>query len=271
MLGRMRDSKGLTLIEVIVSVAILGIIIVPLSSLFTHSIKINLNSKDRMTANHVAQQYMEELKFSSNTVIGSQTITDPDTGFVVETKVEPFMSSTYSTDIGQEDTNSYSATIVLEGEREGYLNIDNREIDFSDTDTMTLTVDSSRLDYVITPTEGSNIRTGSIGISQEGSKNLKVLCKGRTRLNMKVVNKESQAVNFYIVKGKKQNSNAIGENIVKLDVESGKINSYYNIYDSSVLTEEQRNGNTQRLYKATVTVKKDDKELISIWSLRSVR
>ena len=57
-------NKGLTLVELVVSLAILGIIMAPLSSFFVNTIKINKSSENQMIANQLAQKYMEQLKFS---------------------------------------------------------------------------------------------------------------------------------------------------------------------------------------------------------------
>ncbi|CAH2214669.1 PilW family protein [Tepidibacter aestuarii] len=61
-------NKGLTLVELVVSLALLGIIIAPLSSFFVNTIKVNKNSENQMIANQLAQKYMEQLKFSKNIV-----------------------------------------------------------------------------------------------------------------------------------------------------------------------------------------------------------
>ena len=59
-----KSNKGLTLVELIVSLAILGIIIAPLSSFFVNTVKVNKDSENQMIANQLAQKYMEQLKFS---------------------------------------------------------------------------------------------------------------------------------------------------------------------------------------------------------------
>ncbi|MBZ9636286.1 prepilin-type N-terminal cleavage/methylation domain-containing protein [Clostridium sp. FP1] len=58
-------SKGLTLIEVVISLAILAIIIGPILSLTLTSVKINKKSDDKLNALNLAQKRMEEAKFCS--------------------------------------------------------------------------------------------------------------------------------------------------------------------------------------------------------------
>ena len=60
-----RKSEGLTLVEIIISLAILGIIIVPLSTLFVNSAMINRRAEIQLLANQTAQRFMEEFKTKS--------------------------------------------------------------------------------------------------------------------------------------------------------------------------------------------------------------
>ncbi|HWQ72643.1 MAG TPA: type II secretion system protein [Desulfitobacteriaceae bacterium] len=62
-----RTQSGLTLIEVIVSLAVFGLIIVPLSAFFANSFKYANLAKGQMDANQLAQKYMEEYKSKSFT------------------------------------------------------------------------------------------------------------------------------------------------------------------------------------------------------------
>lgn len=57
-----KNKKGFTLIEIIISIAILAIIITPLTSVFTGTFKMNTNTRENMEANHLAQKYMEYWK-----------------------------------------------------------------------------------------------------------------------------------------------------------------------------------------------------------------
>lgn len=56
------NSKGLTLVEIIITLAILGIVITPLMSMFLTSQKINRESELKYDAIQLAQKYMEEIK-----------------------------------------------------------------------------------------------------------------------------------------------------------------------------------------------------------------
>ncbi|NLY44959.1 MAG: prepilin-type N-terminal cleavage/methylation domain-containing protein [Tissierella sp.] len=56
----MKNRKGLTLIEVILSLAILGMITIPLLNMFVFSTVTNSKSEDVLDATYIAQQIMEE-------------------------------------------------------------------------------------------------------------------------------------------------------------------------------------------------------------------
>ncbi len=58
----MKNEKGLTLIELVVSVAVLAILIVPFFGIFTNAAKLDIRSKNDMTANYLAQQIVAEVK-----------------------------------------------------------------------------------------------------------------------------------------------------------------------------------------------------------------
>lgn len=59
-------NKGLTLIEVIITLAVIGIVITPLMSMFVVSAKINGESSLELKSILTAQKYMEEIKASGD-------------------------------------------------------------------------------------------------------------------------------------------------------------------------------------------------------------
>lgn len=56
-----KDSKGFTLVEILVSITILSIIVVTFLTFFIQSAKTNTYSEDVLDATYVAQSEMEEL------------------------------------------------------------------------------------------------------------------------------------------------------------------------------------------------------------------
>lgn len=60
--NNIKNDKGLTLVEIIISIAVLGIVICPLMSMFLFSMKINNKSDFEYKTLSQAQYYMEEIK-----------------------------------------------------------------------------------------------------------------------------------------------------------------------------------------------------------------
>lgn len=61
-INKVKAKKGMTLIEVIISVALLAILIIPLSRLVMSSLKNNIDSEDMQKASYIGQKVLEELK-----------------------------------------------------------------------------------------------------------------------------------------------------------------------------------------------------------------
>ena len=66
-------QRGLSLIEVIVSIAILGILIVPIFSFLNINLKMNRISRDKFIANNIGTSEIEQLKFLNELGIGRKT------------------------------------------------------------------------------------------------------------------------------------------------------------------------------------------------------
>jgi type II secretory pathway pseudopilin PulG len=62
----LKCKKGITLIEVILSLTILTMVLIPLSSMFITTARVNANTKELMMSNQLAQEYMEKIKGASN-------------------------------------------------------------------------------------------------------------------------------------------------------------------------------------------------------------
>ena len=117
------NNKGVTLIELIVALLILGIIVVPLMSLFTSAARTNSDNSKRSDADIVAQNVMEAVKvyglektaeqvYNYNPAnAGSKVL-----GLRAEDK-EDVSSSYYNDKFHQNDANIYE--YVLKGVKEG--------------------------------------------------------------------------------------------------------------------------------------------------------
>ena len=57
-----RHTKGFTLMEVLVSIAMVGIMFLPLMSVFSHSLSINMDARNKQRGNEVAVSVLEEVQ-----------------------------------------------------------------------------------------------------------------------------------------------------------------------------------------------------------------
>lgn len=67
-MGKKQNNDGFSLLEVVLSMAILALLSIPLMSYFTQSMKYNAQMADKQHASNLAQEVMEELKNQTNLV-----------------------------------------------------------------------------------------------------------------------------------------------------------------------------------------------------------
>ena len=67
-MGKKQNNDGFSLLEVVLSMAILALLSIPLMSYFTQSMKYNAQMADKQHASNLAQEVMEELKNQPNLV-----------------------------------------------------------------------------------------------------------------------------------------------------------------------------------------------------------
>src|SRR5262249_52210890 len=60
--GRLRDERGVTLIEMLVTVAILGLVLAPLATAFTSAFSAELSQGNRFQAEQAARQALNRLR-----------------------------------------------------------------------------------------------------------------------------------------------------------------------------------------------------------------
>ncbi|WMJ80843.1 type II secretion system protein [Clostridium sp. MB40-C1] len=85
----MRKKKGFTLLEIVITLAILGIIIVPISNLVFTSVKTAKASEDKQKAANLAQKYIEQIKGGDVTVIKDEEAKYDEGRFWVNCSVKP--------------------------------------------------------------------------------------------------------------------------------------------------------------------------------------
>lgn len=82
------DEKGLTLVEIIVTIAIFGILLVPVLGLQSNNIKLNIGSNQQNTATNIAEGKLEELKYIDITEMKFEEKSTNQNGFEIITKVD---------------------------------------------------------------------------------------------------------------------------------------------------------------------------------------
>lgn len=100
-----RKKKGFTLLELIISIGILSIIVIPLSNLVISTFKMTNNARIKQEATNIAQKYMEKIKADNN--MNLDEIID---------KEETFLSYGYPS-----SENGYSISYIINQEEDYYL------------------------------------------------------------------------------------------------------------------------------------------------------
>ncbi|WP_162632648.1 type IV pilus modification PilV family protein [Paraliobacillus zengyii] len=106
----MNNQNGMTLVEIIVSIAILSIIIVTFLTFFIQSTKVNNVSKDITDSSYVAQSEMEEIYHLSDTMSYVDTITYLSNTYHVNSSDSNYE---YILTKQMEDTNIYNISITF--------------------------------------------------------------------------------------------------------------------------------------------------------------
>ncbi|MBN2797023.1 MAG: prepilin-type N-terminal cleavage/methylation domain-containing protein [Clostridia bacterium] len=170
----LKNNKGYTLLELIITLVVIGIMIVPIFNAFTESHRVNLLSEREVSGAYVAQNVMENLKIQDKSVLDALVLADVSdasrhftrtsggTDFIVDVTVLDVTSSLNinldSTTITQESVPFAQIDINLPGDG------DTGEIHYSDPIQGDYTLDSVNRDLVLRLTDSG----GSIALSMTG-------------------------------------------------------------------------------------------------------
>ena len=250
-----RRKKGITLIEAIISVALLSILIVPISGLVINSVKTNNNAQIKQNAAYIGQKALEELKvydkiklkdFSGNkgfkmldgqviyrqadgSFIGQFTNDELGKDFNVEVKITKNSDFTYqdvtAMDLAIDLTNNNLGNIVLGTGKKIKLVIGlDKHIGIYEDNLLRFEKEMENRNILINITSGFNVNNFSIDVENKDDKSL------------------------YIYKNKAEGANDITINTI-----AGKvIEKVYNPTDTSAIGD---------LYEIDIEVKKSGKVL----------
>jgi prepilin-type N-terminal cleavage/methylation domain-containing protein len=232
------NEKGITLLEVIISMAILGIIITPLSNLFVGAIRINALAKDQMEANQYAQEYMERLK-GEDPIPMERNQPIPDTDYWVITRRWEVG------DYGMGGTNNDEAISY-------HAEVDFTHLGTSNGGTLAILVTDSQISMA----DAAPIHL--FGGSNEPV-NVKIKCNNDNNYGINIQNNSSRRVNLH-----KVYSNT-GETNVSVNVLNGVVYVYENIFDETVDI-----GQKNRLYKLQTIITKHGRTLAELVSFHTI-
>jgi prepilin-type N-terminal cleavage/methylation domain-containing protein len=230
---KLGDKRGVTLVEIIVSIAILGIIITPLATLFVSSVRNNGNARNRMIANQVAQRYME--KAMSNPIVFKNSITK-----------NPFNDSESGMKVRVDISDNYDFQLDAGGNISYHFSFEASSKDFNNNKLII---------------ENNTIKLGSstYPVTFDSVLNIEIKCNANMNKILKVINKSGERVNIYKVHSASEGSD------VKIVTEYGEVYVYRNIYDKTVV-----NADKNRVYKIKITVKKGTETLTELASFKTI-
>ncbi|KPU28070.1 hypothetical protein TR13x_01650 [Caloranaerobacter sp. TR13] len=249
-------DAGLTLIEVLVTIAILGIIIIPLSSFFITTAKINNESRDKFKATLIAQKFIEDLKLSDSIVEG-------ETQYKVE-NYDVIVNITNISDLSESESSfydtivDYDVKIEIDKDNQNYISIYDKDDNLLAKDYISVEakIDIAMIDSFITINiydNNSLLSTTNIeNNGDEGSLILNIL--GDMDF---VINSNNQTENDLIIYFCKSGTSTSNYSFYNL---GGKVTRYENI----LILDNKSESSLKGLYKVDVEVKKDGNTLEQI-------
>ena len=266
-------AKGITLIEVIISVALLSILIIPVSAMVMTSLQINKKAEYKQKSAYIGQQILEELKVYSDIKLRSDSSFQLLDGNFINKYIETDNKYDF---IGDFTRDSYKVNVTLkkdstfkyEDSNNDGVNIINSDFDFKinllndplqavNDNNVSLPINvSNQLVLKVNGTSSMGIElldkgqvTALLSDTKSNEVKRKILLyldssfKKQTITEIEVENQRDDEIEIYV----KRNQESTG----KLNIKStkGKVKIYNNILDV-------QNQNTGDLYNIEVTVRR---------------
>ncbi|WP_069649465.1 prepilin-type N-terminal cleavage/methylation domain-containing protein [Caloranaerobacter ferrireducens] len=242
-------EAGLTLIEVLITISILGIIIIPLSSFFITSAKINKESGDKFKATLIAQKFMEDIKLSDSIMEGQTQYNIENYNVIVNitniTDFSEYESSSFY------DTIDYDIKIQIDKDNENYISIYDKNDNLLAKDYINVQakIDIEMIDSFITvKIFDNNTLLSTINLNNYGNEG-ELILEILGEMNF-VINSKNQTENdliLYFCKSDDLTSNYTFYNL------GGKVTRYENI----LILNNESESNLKGLYQVDVEVRKD--------------
>lgn len=241
---KLKSKKGMTLIEVIISVALLSILIIPISNLVLGSFKNSKTSEDKQNATYIGQKILEEMKYYNEIVLKEEEgkkyfeLLDGDKIYKVsgENKFEgSFERGLYGLENIEENKKKYKVNLTIEEDKEfTYTDVNNLEENKDAAFTLNFTENEGG--KVVTLEEDKVQTKGfskDIKIKLEEDKTIKVIDKENNKeiINYKYTTKgNDKIVLFFDEKYKVDNNIEVESNLKNTGeiyiIKDGKIENY---------------------------------------------
>ncbi|WP_250455103.1 type IV pilus modification PilV family protein [Clostridium tertium] len=284
--NKVKAKKGMTLIEVIISVALLSILIVPLSGLVMSSLKNNISAEYRQKASYIGQKVLEELKAYDKITLkndagkkyfelldGDEIIQDLKADSTGNTFKGSFDRTIYggASESAGKDDNLYNVEVKLEKDLNfQYENVNNLDKNNNAAFILNFLRDSSNNNIVKIKDNPENSYAVSNELIMELDKNSNnlIVYKENDSTPLVTVNKkkaDNNTIVLYIKEGFSKNVNIEFKNNIEETVEihlisgdnnSSKFKIYSSIGDVILYEEKQIEENpVADMYNYKVTVK----------------
>lgn len=266
-------KRGMTLIEVIISIAILSIVIVPISNMALTSVKINKEAEDKQQAVLKAQQILEEIK--SITILKSFQNVNLSNGITLQNNGTSFQGNNIDPkgngveiDISPKDGLSFQGPVTNNIDFATELTVDgtnssstvkisnNNVLGAIENKTLFLTFEGSNIS-IDTGTEGS--RQHITTYTLEATKNIKVNIASTytcDNTDINIYNNTSEVVSVYV--DKKQGASG-GYTV---NNKGGIVRNYMN-YSSET-------GNSEQVYLITISIYKNNGRIYQLKGYKSI-
>lgn len=284
--NKVKAKKGMTLIEVIISVALLSILIVPLSGLVMSSLKNNISAEYRQKASYIGQKVLEELKAYDKITLKNDTgkkyfelldgdeiiqdLKEDSTGNTFKGSFDRTIYGGASESAGKDD-NLYNVEVKLEKDLNfQYENVNNLDKNNNAAFIFNFLRDSSNNNVIKIEDNPDNSYAVSNELIMEldkNSNNLIVYKKNESTplVNVNKTKADNNTIVLYIKEGFSRNVNIEFKNNIEETVEihlisgdnnSSKFKIYSSIGDVILYEEKQIEENpVADMYNYKVTVK----------------
>ncbi|WP_426349771.1 type IV pilus modification PilV family protein [Alloiococcus sp. CFN-8] len=261
-------KKGLTLIEVLITLAIFAILAAAIAGMVMKSADINRKAEDKQKAMLIAQEIMEEIKAVSSEEIpllanynfkdfkiekidgktDSFIITGNKEGFKVNGSIKPVEEYNYKVD--EKDEFNFDLSVnVYEENNIGYMKLSSGDIIPIENNTISITSLNDVIEVSEKPFPQEN-KERSIRIDIEENVEGTYIIQAENKLQ--------EALKLYIYKSGAENTQVSLENI------GGLIKSYHNLFISN-----NQIDNSSRVYSLSIKVENEKGESYEISNYKS--